>query len=297
MTLEHSHAHAQTSGRAVVLGAAGFVGGASATHLEAAGIETVRVGRGELDLLGDDAVAGLSEIIRDGDSLVLVSAKAPCKNWSMLEENIRMVATVCRTLDTVSLSHLVYVSSDAVYGDEPLPLTEKSPAAPGSLHGVMHLAREMMLADAVGDIPFAILRPTLIYGAADPHNGYGPNQFRRKAEAGEDIVLFGEGEERRDHVLVDDVAEIVSRVVTQRSHGILNVASGTVVSFREIADMVSGHFSPAPTIRGTPRNGPMPHNGYRPFDISACRDAFSDFEITAPEQGIKRVHEQTRAHT
>ena len=46
----------------------------------------------------------------------------------------------------------------------------------------------------------AILRPTLIYGAGDPHNGYGPNRFRRLAATGKPIILFGEGEERRDHV-------------------------------------------------------------------------------------------------
>jgi hypothetical protein len=27
----------------------------------------------------------------------------------------------------------------------------------------------------------------------DPHNGYGPNRFRRLAAAGQEIVLFGEG--------------------------------------------------------------------------------------------------------
>jgi UDP-glucose 4-epimerase len=41
------------------------------------------------------------------------------------------------------------------------------------------------------------VRSTLIYGEGDPHNGHGPNRFRRLAAAGQEIVLFGEGEERR----------------------------------------------------------------------------------------------------
>ncbi len=73
-----------------------------------------------------------------------------------------------------------------------------------------------------------MLRPTLIYGAADPHNGYGPNRFCRLAAAGEEIVLFGEGEERRDHVAVEDVAEIAFRVLMRRSRGVLNLATGDV---------------------------------------------------------------------
>ena len=45
--------------------------------------------------------------------------------------------------------------------------------------------------------PLALIRPTLVHGLDDPHNGYGPNRFRRLAATGREIVLFGEGEERR----------------------------------------------------------------------------------------------------
>ena len=67
--------------------------------------------------------------------------------------------------------------------------------------------------------PLAILRPTLIYGEKDPHNGYGPNQFRRKANKGEAITLFGEGEERRDHVAIDDVRGMRQRLVGVKKSG------------------------------------------------------------------------------
>ena len=90
-------------------------------------------------------------------------------------------------------------------------------------------------------------------------------------------MLFGEGEERRDHVLVDDVAELAVRVLAHRSRGVLNVATGTVHSFRALPKERS--FSRSTRLRsaGSPRRGPMPHNGYRPFDIAAVRAAFPDF--------------------
>jgi nucleoside-diphosphate-sugar epimerase len=184
------------------------------------------------------------------------------------------------------------VSSDAVYADGPLPLSEASPAAPASLHGAMHLAREQMLLAASSDTPLAILRPTLVYGAGDPHNGYGPNKFRRQANRGETIVLFGEGEERRDHVDVDDIAEIVSRVVAHRSSGILNVATGTVASFRALADKAVALSPHKVEIKSSPRSGPMPHNGYRPFDPAATRAAFPDFRYTAIDAGLARAQRQ-----
>ena len=128
-------------------------------------------------------------------------------------------------------------------------MTEETPTAPTSLHGAMHLAREVALRAELR-VPVAMLRPTLIYGAADPHNGYGPNRFCRLAAAGKEIVLFGEGEERRDHVAIGDVPEIAVRVLKWRSLGTLNVASGEVHSFRSVAEMaVALATKPVPSNR------------------------------------------------
>jgi len=152
----------------------------------------------------------------------------------------------------------------------------------------MHLTREVMLKQ-ICNMPLAILRPTLVYGAGDTHNGYGPNQFHRLAVEGESIKLFGEGEEQRDHVHIEDVIEITSLVITHKSSGVLDVATGTVKSFRDIAQMVAAQFNPPTIIETVPRKGSMPHGGYRPFDIAACRNAFPDFSFLSLEEGLKRM--------
>lgn len=274
--------------RVVILGAAGFVGSATARILQSKRIPTLALGRGDLDLLADDAAARLCALLQPSDALVVVSAKAPCKNVPMLSDNIRMMTAVCDALADAKVAHVVYISSDAVYRDSTALLSESSCAEPDSLHGVMHLVREVMLKSVVTS-PLAILRPTLIYGAADPHNGYGPNRFRRLAAEGKEIVLFGEGEERRDHVLIDDVAEIVARVLLQRCQGTLNIATGQVHSFRSIAENLANAAKPAVPVRGTERVGPMPHNGYRAFDPSATRAAFPDFQYTPLIEGLREV--------
>ena len=283
--------------RAVVLGAAGFVGAASVGHLKAMGVETLALSRTELDLLAPGASGQLKSRLRTGDTLVFTSARAPCKDAAMLVENVRMAETVCSAIRGMALAHVVYVSSDAVYRDSDAPLTEDSCAEPGSPHGAMHLAREVLLNSEFKG-PVGILRPTLIYGLADPHNGYGPNRFRRLASEGKEIVLFGEGEERRDHVSVDDVAELVARMVVRRSAGVLNAVSGQVASFRELAEFVSGQFAPRVPVRGTARTGPMPHNGCRPFNASGITRAFPDFRVTPWREGIAatcRAQAQARA--
>src|SRR5207244_7753620 len=136
----------------------------------------------------------------------------------------------------------------------------------------------------------AFMRPTLVYGADDPHNGYGPNRFRRQAASGQDIVLFGEGEERRDHVDVEDIAELVHLILGHRSIGVANAVSGDVVSFRELAEFTASQFEPKVAVRSTPRSGPMPHNGYRAFDNSAIFEAFPGFRFRALRDGLSLVH-------
>ena len=290
--LEHLNPAPAAPSRVVVMGAGGFVGGQTAARLEADGIAVLRLTRAEVDLLMDDAAEKLVALLKPEDCLVVVSAVAPCKNTAMLADNITMMSAVCAALEQSPVSHVICISSDAVYSDSDGPLSEDSVTAPDNLHGIMHVARELMLKSVMDGTPLAVLRPSLLYGLDDPHNGYGPNSFRRLAAKGEDITLFGEGEERRDHVLIDDVAEIIHLVVRYRSKGILTVASGEVVSFRELAEMVVAQFDIPVAIKGSPRKGPMPHNGYRPFDVSATGAVFPEFRYTLPAEGINRVHAQ-----
>ncbi len=289
--LRHLRARPEIPKRVVVLGSGGFVGGAIADRLAAEGCQILRLGRAELDLLSDRASDRLADCLRDNDSLVVVSASAPCRTPSQLSANIQMVEAVASALERRNVTHMAYISSDAVYADSDRPLTERSCAEPASLHGVMHLGREIVMRVAARETPLAILRPTLIFGSGDPHNGYGPNHFRRLAAKGEPIVLFGEGEELRDHVWIGDVAEIACRVLFHCSAGILNLATGHVVTFREIAEAVSKQFGSEAPIERRPRAGLAPHGGYRAFDIAATRAAFPDFAYKTFAEGLDRSRE------
>jgi UDP-glucose 4-epimerase len=279
--------------RVVVLGGGGFIGGAAARRLRAEGIEVAALGRSSCDLLAADGATRLVAELRPDDTLVFVSARAPVKNVAMLMENMRMGEAVCAALKNQPVAHVVYVSSDAVYTDSTEPLSESSCAEPGSLHGVMHLGREVMLRSEFPG-PLVLVRPTLTYGIDDPHNGYGPNRFRRLAAERQDIVLFGEGEEQRDHVAVDDIAQLVLRIVLQRSTGIVNAVTGDIVSFRALAELIATQFTPPVAIKGSPRSGPMPHNGLRPFAPSAALAAFPGFRFTPWREGMVRMCAETR---
>lgn len=284
--LKHLHPEPVLPKRVVILGAGGFVSSAAQRRLETLNIPILALTQEMLDLTHQGAAKQLSDLLQPDDALLFVAAKAPVKSEAMLIENLRMGETVCEVLKKVTVNHVVYISSDAVYADSEVPLTESSCAQPGSLHGVMHLAREVMLTNAWNGA-LCFLRPTLIYGKDDPHNGYGPNRFLRLAAKGEEIVLFGEGEERRDHVWVEDVAEIIKRVILSSSLGILNIATGETTSFRDIAEKVVKLSSYNSQIKSIPRAGIMPHKGYRPFDINAIQKAFPDFHCISLSEGLK----------
>ena len=291
--LSHANAKAAKPARAVVLGVGGFIGGAITKRLKEDGIPVLGLGRPALDLLALGAAERLAQALRPEDALVFASAKAPCRNLEMLRENVAMAEAVCAALKKAPVAHVVYISSDAVYRDSKEPLTEASCAEPASYHGVMHLAREIALRQEYAGL-LAVVRPTLVYGLDDPHNGYGPNRFRRLAAEGKEIVLFGEGEEKRDHVDVEDVAELVRRILVHRSSGVANAVSGQVASFREIAEFVASEFATCVAVKSSPRSGPMPHGGYRPFDNTAVLRAFPGLRFKGWRAGLAAVHARVK---
>jgi UDP-glucose 4-epimerase len=287
--LEHLNTVSQAPRRVVVIGAGGFVGNMICARLTADKVELLRLTRKEIDLLKPDAAASLRSMLQTDDSAVFVSALSPTRTNAMLIDNLRMAEAVCGALAAQPIAHLVYISSDAVYSDDANPVTERTPREPSSLHGVMHAAREVMLS-ATLKLPLAILRPTLIYGAKDPHNGYGPNRFRRLAEKGEAITLFGEGEEKRDHVNVEDVAAVASAALHHRSKGTLNIATGRSVPFRQVAEIAVAVSGRQVEIRGTPRQNPITH---RHFDITDCLKAFPEFHYLPLQDGLARVAKES----
>lgn len=286
--IQHSHLTPQKPIRAIVLGAGGFIGGAIFRRLQRENIPALPLGRPAVDLLAPGSADQLAAELQPTDTLIFVSAKAPVKNPTMLLENLRMAEVVCAALASSPVSHVIYISSDAVYKDSDQPLDESSCAEPASLHGVMHLAREVMLRATFAG-PLALIRPTLLHGLDDPHNGYGPNRFRRLAAAGKEIILFGQGEERRDHVAVEDVAELTLRVALHRSTGIVNAVSAETVSFRTLAEFCAAQFPAPVAIKSTLRSGPMPHNGYRPFAPSAALVAFPGFSFSPWRDSLARA--------
>ncbi len=86
------------------------------------------------------------------------------------------------------------------------------------------------------------------------------------------------------------MADLTCRVLCQKSTGVLNIATGNVVPFYDIAEQIKQLSPNSLQIKGSMRSGPMPHNGYRPFDPTATHQAFTDFSYTSLEEGLRKVY-------
>jgi UDP-glucose 4-epimerase len=286
--LTHCHAAARTPSRVIVLGARGFVAAGLIRMLGSAGIACRPVGSAEVDLTAPAAAARLAGILRPGDAVVVTSALTPEKgrDRATFLKNVAMIDHLCTALSRSSCAHVVYVSSDSVYDSRFIQINEETPCESNDLYALAHIVREKLLAEACqsANVALAIVRPCAIYGAGDTHNSYGPNRFLGTARREGRIVLFGEGEEVRDHVYIDDVARIIVECLLHSSTGVMNAVSGAAVSFLEVARKIVAAVGRPVAIETTPRRVPIVH---KRFDAAALFQAFPEFAATSLDAGIR----------
>jgi nucleoside-diphosphate-sugar epimerase len=293
MTLSHAHPHSRKPARLVVLGAGGFLGRHLVTASAAASIETVAIGSRDIDLADGAAGARLAQRLRPRDVIVFLAALTPDKgrDAGTLMRNLAIGRAVCEATHAVEVGQLVYASSDAVYSFATTLISEETPAAPLDLYGAMHRTRELMLA-AEARAPLALLRVTAVYGPGDTHNSYGPNRFLRQALKDRRISLFGNGEETRDHIYIDDAVDLILRVVLRGSTGLLNVATGKSPTFRAVAEMIAARAGGPIEIASSARQNPVTH---RHFDTSNLLRAFPDARCRPLRDGLAATLADVRA--
>jgi nucleoside-diphosphate-sugar epimerase len=262
---------------AIVLGSSGFVGHALVRYLEAQGEAVLGHSSTTLDLRAAGSIKQLGHDADDLTTLHLVAALTPERGVGLagLADNLAMVLNVGRFVERTRLRKCVYFSSDAVYGMRPEPVDESAPIDAGNLYALSKLNGERILEHAAkaSGVPLVILRVTGVYGPGDPHNAYGPNRFVRAIAEGQPVQLFGQGEEERDHIYIDDVARIAAALGDGPSTGVFNLATGTSRTFASIVQDLR-ELTPVPfAVEHRPRSGPITH---RSFQIDRLREAFSD---------------------
>jgi nucleoside-diphosphate-sugar epimerase len=284
--LTHLNSKEVSPKRVVVLGAGGFIGKHLVKTLQNDGVAVLPITRNEIDLEKPEAVQKLLDTLQHTDSVVSSSAITPDKGKGIdaLISDLNMGRHFVQALTQKPVAHVIYLSSDAVYSFKDTIINESSPANPANLYGSMHRAREIMLSDLHTDL--TIVRPVAVYGTGDTHNGYGPNRFLRQVRDSGEISLFGEGEEVRSHLYIDDLTSIIAKIIYRRSIGLVNACSLKSYSFYEVATIIIGELGQGKIAKTVRPNATIT---YRHADTTCLFRAFPDLTLTDLRESIDKI--------
>ncbi len=284
--LKHANELSTKPSRVIVLGSSGVVGKSLVPYLQKKYVATIAISRVECDLLTADSVDYLSQIFQQDDQVVFLSAITPDKGRGIdaLTSNLKIFDHVSQALQKSPVKQFILFSSEAIYPTTSELINESTSLAPTDLYGCMHLAREIHLRSL--QVPQVIVRSTLIYGQGDTHNSYGPNRFIKEALANGTITIFGEGEEKRSHIYVEDVVEFVDKVLFFQSTGEINLCPGPSISFMDVAKTIQNIIQDKVEFILKPRISEITH---RYYDNTQLYEAFPNFSYLDVENGIKKA--------
>jgi len=163
------------------------------------------------------------------------------------EVNVGGTVSIMEAIRDAGVKRVVLTSSGAVYGEQPeQPVKESFPPNPQSPYAVSKLAAEHYVntIGALWGIETVILRIFNAYGPGQfipaSHAPVIP-QFIKQALGGGTLVVFGDGEQTRDFVYIDDVVKALVAAATARevNRAIINVGSGQETSINELVEKVA----------------------------------------------------------
>jgi len=208
-----------------------------------------------------------------------------------LDNNALGTALVAEASLKTGVGLFIYLSSAAVYGDPVrLPVDENHPTNPLSPYGLSKLMGE--------DVVRFFSRLGLKHVVLRLFNVYGPGQniayagvitrFLERARKGLPPIVYGDGEQTRDFIHVDEVSEAVELAIrAQRFNEVFNIGSGSPVRIRDLARLVMRlHRIEGEPIYAEQRPGDIKHSY---ADISRARRILGFKPRIGLEEGLRRL--------
>jgi UDP-glucose 4-epimerase len=165
-----------------------------------------------------------------------------------------------------SVKKIVFASSAAVYGNPlEIPITTEHPTRPESPYGLTKRTVEnyLHLFAKFYDLHSSILRFSNVYGPRQDADGEGGvvSIFSDRIQKGTPPMIYGDGDQTRDFIFVEDVARAVVAGLSVKENLCVNVSSQTAISINDLFQLmkdVSG--SDLEVYYGPKRSGDIRHS-------------------------------------
>jgi UDP-glucose 4-epimerase len=196
-------------------------------------------------------------------TVVQTSVKEPVYDAHM---NILGTINLLEAARLHGVKKFIYASSAAVYGDPNyVPIDEKHAVEPSSGYGISKYTPEQYLRvyQHMYGLDYTILRYANVYGIRqDPHGEGGVvSIFIDKAIGQQPFIIFGDGEQTRDYIYVEDVARANVAALEDGGGEIFNIGTGVHTTLNELVtklQQISGHSEQ--TIYEPERLGDIKHS-------------------------------------
>lgn len=166
----------------------------------------------------------------------------------LFDANVNIFGTlnVLRLCVTHHVHKIVYASSAAVYGNpEYLSIDEIHPLKPESCYGVSKSVPESYIRQfaRMHGLKYTILRLANVYGPRQSSHGEAGvvSVFLDRMKIGKGLVIYGDGEQTRDFVYVEDVAEAfvaAARADERVDNQTMNISCGVATSINTLVGMI-----------------------------------------------------------
>lgn len=184
----------------------------------------------------------LSPLLREVDCVFHLAAQPGVRaSWGKsfshyIKDNIVATQRLLEALKDSQVRKVIYASSSSIYGDsERLPTPEETSPRPVSPYGATKLAAEHLCYVYFKNygIPVVRLRYFTVYGPRQrPDMAF--TKFIGQISAGDELEVFGDGEQRRDFTFVSDVVAGSILAMNAKPGTTYNVGSGKTVSLNEV---------------------------------------------------------------
>lgn len=209
--------------------------------------------------------------------------------------NVNGTLNLLRACVDLGVRRFVYASSCAVYGEaERLPIKEDCPAKPMSPYGVSKLVAENHLCafhEKFG-LETVCLRYFNVYGPRQTYNDYSGviTQFLNRLTQDLHLVVFGDGEQTRDFVYVQDVAEanLLALKHARAAGEVFNIGTGVATSINQLANTLLEATSKTylKSVHSKPREGDI---RYSAADISKARNRLGYNPKVSLIEGLRKL--------